>query len=100
MAKTKKEVDVVDFTKPERVTEEQLKKIQDQVKRINNFQMEVGIIETKKHALLHQIGSIQNEILETQEELQKEYGTSDVNINDGTINYPANGEADKIDQYR
>ena len=97
MAKTKKEVDVVDFTKPERVTEEQLKKIQDQVKRINNFQMEVGIIETKKHALLHQIGSIQNEILETQEELQKEYGTSDVNINDGTINYPANGEADKID---
>tara|TARA_Y100001937_G_scaffold106703_1_gene148645 strand:- start:18 stop:311 length:294 start_codon:yes stop_codon:yes gene_type:complete len=97
MAKTKKEVDVVDFTKPERVTEEQLKKIQDQVKRINNFQMEVGIIETKKHALLHQIGSIQNEILETQEELQKEYGTSDVNINDGTINYPANGEADKKD---
>ena len=98
MAKnTDKKIKELKGVKPERVTEEQLKKIQDQVKRINNFQMEVGIIETKKHALLHQIGSIQNEILETQEELQKEYGTSDVNINDGTINYPANGEADKKD---
>ena len=98
MAKnTSKKIKELKGVKPERVTEEQLKKIQDQVKRINNFQMEVGIIETKKHALLHQIGSIQNEILETQEELQKEYGTSDININDGTINYSENGEADKKD---
>ena len=94
MAKTKHEV--VDL-KPENVTEDQLNKIQDQVKRINNFQLEVGIVETKKHALLHQIGSIQNEILETQEELKKEYGTADVNIETGQINYPENGEADKKD---
>ena len=94
MAKTKHEV--VDL-KPENVTEDQLNKIQDQVKRINNFQLEVGIVETKKHALLHQIGSIQNEILETQEELKKEYGTADVNIETGQINYPKNGEADKED---
>ena len=90
MAKTKHEV--VDL-KPENVTEDQLNKIQDQVKRINNFQLEVGIVETKKHALLHQIGSIQNEILETQEELKKEYGTADVNIETGQINNPENGEA-------
>ena len=94
MAKTKHEV--VDL-KPENVTEDQLNKIQDQVKRINNFQLEVGIVETKKHALLHQIGSIQNEILETQEELKKEYGTADVNIETGQINYPENGEANKKD---
>ena len=94
MAKTKHEV--VDL-KPENVTEDQLNKIQDHVKRINNFQLEVGIVETKKHALLHQIGSIQNEILETQEELKKEYGTADVNIETGQINYPENGEANKKD---
>ena len=94
MAKTKHEV--VDL-KPENVTEDQLNKIQDQVKRINNFQLEVGIVETKKHALLHQIGSIQNEILETQKELQEQYGTSDVNIETGKINYPENGEANKED---
>jgi|TARA_R100001086_G_scaffold221448_1_gene138677 peptidoglycan hydrolase CwlO-like protein len=92
---TKKE-DIIDL-KPEKVTEDQLKKIQDQVKRMNNFQLEVGIIETRKHALLHQIGSIQNEISETQEELQKEYGTADVNIQTGEIKYPENGEVDKKD---
>ena len=90
---TKKE-DIIDL-KPEKVTEDQLKKIQDQVGRMNNFQIEVGIIETRKHALLHQIGSIQNEISETQEELQKEYGTADVNIQTGEIKYPENGEVDK-----
>ena len=95
MAKTKKE-EVIDL-KSENVTEEQLNKIQDQVKRINNFQLEIGIVETKKHALLHQVGSIQNEILETQKELQEQYGTSDVNIETGKINYPENGEADKKD---
>ena len=95
MAKTKTE-EVIDL-KPENVTEEQLKKIQDQIKRINNFQLEVGIIETRKHALLHQIGSIQNEILETQKELEEQYGTADVNIETGKINYLENGEADKKD---
>ena len=95
MAKTKTE-QVIDL-KPENVTEDQLKKIQDQIKRINSFQLEVGMMETKKHAMLHQIGSIQNEILETQKELEEQYGTADVNIETGKINYPENGEADKKD---
>ena len=42
MTKTKnKKEDIIDL-KPEKVTEEQLKKIQDQVNRMKNFQIEVG----------------------------------------------------------
>ena len=63
MAKTKKakKEDNVDLTpKPEKVTEEQLTLVQN--------------------------------------ELQEQYGTNDVNIQDGSINYPKeNGEADKKD---
>ena len=92
---TKKE-DIIDL-KPEKVTEEQLKKIQDQVSRMNNFQIEVGMLETRKHALLHQIGSIQQEISTTQEELKKEYGSADINIQTGEIKYSENGEANKKD---
>ena len=92
---TKKE-DIIDL-KPEKVTEEQLKKIQDQVSRMNNFQIEVGMLETRKHALLHQIGSIQQEISTTQEELKKEYGSADINIQTGEIKYSENGEANKED---
>jgi hypothetical protein len=38
------------------------------------------------------------EIAKLQEEFQKEYGTFDINIEDGTINYPKeNGEVNKED---
>ena len=35
--------EIVDL-KPENISEEQLKKIQDQVNRINKFQLEIGIV--------------------------------------------------------
>ena len=89
--------EIIDL-KPENISEEQLKKIQDQVNRINKFQLEIGIVESRKHSLLHQVGAVQNEIAETQSELEKEYGTADVNIETGKINYPKeNGEVNKKD---
>ncbi len=89
--------EIVDL-KPENISDEHLKKIQDQVNRINKFQLEIGIVESRKHSLLHQVGAIQNEIAETQDELEKEYGTADVNIETGKINYPKeNGEVNKKD---
>ena len=89
--------EIVDL-KPENISDEHLKKIQDQVNRINKFQLEIGIVESRKHSLLHQVGAIQNEIAETQDELEKEYGTADVNIETGKINYSKeNGEVNKKD---
>ena len=81
--------------KPEKVTDEQLKKIQDTVNSINRTQMEIGSMETRKHNLMHQVAGAQDQLTVLQTELEKEYGTIDININDGTINYPKeNGEAD------
>jgi len=81
--------------KPEKVTDEQLKKIQETVSVINRAHSAIGTIETKKHALMHQVSTSQEVLHTLQKELEKEYGTVDININDGTINYPKeNGEAD------
>ena len=81
--------------KPEKVTDEQLKKIQDIVSGINRTQMEIGSIETKKHGLMHQVAGAQDQLTLLQKELEKEYGTIDINIQNGAINYPKeNGEAD------
>ena len=93
MAKTKKEK-VVDLKpKAEKVTDEQLKNIQSIVDRINNAQMNIGQLEARKHQLLHMIACTNDELALMQENLTKEYGTNDINIQDGTINYPAeNGE--------
>ena len=97
MAKTKnKKEDIIDL-KPEKITDEQLTKVQDQVNRINKFQLEVGMLESRKHALLHQVGAVQNEISETQVELEKQYGTSDINVVTGEINYGENGKVNKKD---
>ena len=92
---TKKE-ELVDL-KPEKVTASQLEKIQKTVSDINRAQMEVGRLETTKHNIMHQIVVMQNELKQIQEELEKDYGTVNINIEDGTIQYPEDGETDKKD---
>ena len=93
MAKKEKLVDL----KPEKVTPSQLEKIQKTVSNINRAQMEMGRLETQKHNLLHQVAGLQDELKLIQDELEKDYGTVNVNIEDGTIQYPEDGEADKKD---
>jgi flagellar capping protein FliD len=84
--------------KPEKVTDEQLTKVQELINEINRSQIELGQMETKKHAILHSVSSLQESIGVMRDTFEKEYGTSDINIQDGIINYPEeNGEVDKKD---
>ena len=81
--------------KPEKITDEQLKKVQDTVNNINRSQLEIGSIELKKHEMMHNIASLRDELTLLQAEFEKDYGTFDINIQDGVINYPKeNGKAD------
>jgi ppGpp synthetase/RelA/SpoT-type nucleotidyltranferase len=80
--------------RPEKVTDEQLKKVQDSVNNINRAQLEVGAMELKKHEIMHHIAGLRDALTVLQSEFEKEYGTFDINIQDGTINYPENGQAD------
>ena len=96
--KTQKSEKIVDLKpKAEKISEKQLTKVQDVINRINRGQLELGIMETRKHSILHSIARVQDELTLLQEEFKKEYGTYDVNIQDGSINYPENGEVNKKD---
>jgi hypothetical protein len=97
MAKTKKKEKIVDLKpKAEKITDEQLKRVQDTVNGINRGQLELGSLEVRKHEMLHGISELRNTLRLLQDEFEKEYGTFDVDIQNGTINYPKeNGEADK-----
>ena len=96
--KTQKSEKIVDLKpKAEKISEKQLTKVQDVINRINRGQLELGIMETRKHSILHSIARVQDELPLLQEEFKKEYGTYDVNIQDGSINYPENGEVNKKD---
>ena len=79
--------------KPEKITEDQLKKVQDTVNNINRAQLEIGSMELKKHEVMHNIAGLRDELTLLQTEFEKDYGTFDINIQDGIINYPKeNGE--------
>jgi len=78
--------------KPEKITDEQLSKVQDTVNNINRAQLEIGSVELKKHELMHNIAGLREALTLLQKEFEKEYGTFDINIQDGTINYEEHGK--------
>ena len=92
MAKTKtKKEKIVDLKpKAEKITEEQLKDVQALINDINRYQLEIGSIETKKHHLLHGVAVFNDKLTLMQSEFEKEYGTAEINIQDGTIDHKKN----------
>ena len=85
------------LSKPEKVTNEELNKIQTLVGDMNKGQFNLGNLELQKHRILHAIGLLQDQFGKVREELMKEYGSDDVNIETGVINNNKNGETDKKD---
>ena len=85
------------LSKPEKVTNEELSKIQSLVSDMNKGQFNLGNLELQKHRILHAVTVRQETFVKLREELKKEYGSDDVNIETGVINYKEDGEADKKD---
>ena len=83
--------------KPEKITEDQLKRVQSTVSDMNRFQMEIGSIETRKHNILHSIAQLNDQLTLLRSEFDKEYGTTDINIETGEIKYTPNEQTDKKD---
>jgi len=95
---TSKKIKELKGIKPEKITDEQLEQVQKLINDINRSQMELGQMETKKHAILHHVSMLQEGVGELRETFEKDYGTSDIDIQSGTINYPKeNGEVNKED---
>ena len=91
MAKnTNKKIKELKKEKPSKITNEELNQVQSVVNNINRAQLEIGSIETRKHSLLHHISISQDQLANLQAEVEKIYGTADINIQDGTINHDKN----------
>ena len=68
-----------------KITEEQLKNLQELVAKINNAAAQLGNIEMQKHQLLHASNAFQSDLNKLQKGLEEEYGKVSVNIQDGTF---------------
>ena len=86
MGKKEKVIDLK--PKVEKISDNHLNDLQKVVNTINAIQFNIGKIEAQKHHLLHNLDEAQKGIKSMQDMLVKEYGTYDVNIDDGTINWP------------
>jgi len=94
-----KEVKVEDIAKDvKKITDEELKSIQEKVNSINQAQMQVGGLEVQKSLALEQVKTYQLDLQVIQKELEEKYGRVSVNLQDGTISeIPEENESDKKD---
>jgi len=71
--------------KATKITNEELNKLQEVVNIINKAQMQIGMLQTNIHQLLHHIASKNDELMLMQSNFKEKYGSDDINITDGTI---------------
>lgn len=67
------------------ITEDQLKKIQDFQKELNKLLNETGFLEAQKTAVLAKFHEVNKETEEFKKELEKEYGSININLEDGSF---------------
>mgnify|MGYP000256277838 FL=1 len=76
------------------ITEDQLKKIQDFQKELNKFLNEVGFLEAQKTAVLGKFHEVNKQTEDFKKELEDEYGSININLEDGSFT-PIEKEEDK-----
>ena len=84
---------VVDL-KPEAISKDQLGRVQNIVSAVNKLHVDIGKIEAQKHNLLHTLAQGNDQLNEIQEEIRKEYGNVNINIQDGSITYEGDEPSD------
>jgi len=90
MAKKEKIVDLK--PKVDKISKEHLDELLNAVNKINSLQFNIGRLETQKHKLLHDIALGNDTVALLQDKMMKEYGSYDINLTDGTINWPKDEE--------
>tara|TARA_R100001015_G_scaffold18606_2_gene12215 strand:- start:9 stop:305 length:297 start_codon:yes stop_codon:yes gene_type:complete len=91
--KTKKSKEVIDLKpKAEFITADELTSIREVVSRLDGLQMHLGKIEVQKHQVLHQVAGLNDEVKVQQAKLEDKYGKIDIDLKDGAIKHPEDGE--------
>ncbi len=67
-----------------KIKEEELKLIQEQQKKLNELVSNIGLLESQKHGLLHEIAGVNKEVEDYKEVLEAEYGAINIDLEDGT----------------
>lgn len=69
----------------QKITKEELDNILNFQNKLYNLSTDVGILETQKHAVLHELAGVNNEQEEYKKVLEEKYGKININLEDGTF---------------
>ena len=67
-----------------KITDEQLEQVRAQQGVKARIINDVGVLEAQKHDLLNALTNVMQKTAETAEELEKEYGKININLEDGS----------------
>ena len=73
------------MAKSTKLTENELKSLQENVNKLNQVYMELGRLENQKHKILHQMDDIDNDFENLQKEFEEKYGRVSINIDNGEL---------------
>ena len=68
-----------------KVTEKELKEIQDLQANLYKLTTDIGVLETQKHAVLHELAGVNEKQEELKKVLEEKYGSININLEDGTF---------------
>jgi len=92
MAKKEKVVDLK--PKAEKITDEELNKLQATVRSIDQLVLEIGRAELQKHVMLASMDRHTVVVEGLRKDFMEKYGTDNVNIQSGVIAYPEENKED------
>ena len=82
-----KELKGIEDIRPSRVTEQELAQLQSTVRSIDRLTIDVGRIEIQKYTIVAAMQKVQETIETLRKDFLANYGTDNINLQDGTITY-------------
>ena len=68
-----------------KITEKELKELQDLQANLYKLTTDIGVLETQKHAVLHELAGVNQTQEEFKKVLEEKYGSININLQDGTF---------------
>lgn len=67
-----------------KITSQQLDTIKKQQSELNEILINIGVVESQKHSMLHAIAETNRKVEEYKNLLEEEYGPININLEDGS----------------
>lgn len=67
-----------------KITQEQLESIRNNQDEVNKILLNLGILDSQKHSLLHSLANVNQKVEEYKQVLEEQYGAININLEDGS----------------